>query len=145
MSGYMDQAKRDDWGTPMNLFDELEAEFGFFDLDAAASAENALCEQFYDVESNGLTSEWFGRVFVNPPYGRGLIHWVQKALDEHEKHGPILTVMLLPSRTCTRWFHLLYEHPDVELRFIKGRLKFGGSSTSAPFPSLLVIIRGRFD
>ena len=138
---YMNAAKRDDWTTPTDLFDELEAEFGFFDLDAAASEENALCELYYTKEDDGLAQEWFGQVFVNPPYGRVISQWVEKAIQEWDNERPTGIVMLLPSRTGNRWFHALNDHPDVEIRFIRGRLKFGGSTTSAPFDSMVVVFQ----
>ena len=139
MMAYMNQAKRDDWTTPTELFEDLDAVFGPFDLDAAATDENALCENYYTQETDGLAQEWFGQVFVNPPYGRVISKWVDKAIQEWDEKRPTGVVMLLPSRTGTRWFHRLNDHPDVEIVFLRGRLKFGGSSTSAPFDSMVVV------
>lgn len=79
------------------------------------------------------------RVFCNPPYGREIGKWVEKAYRENQEHGN-LVVMLLPARTDTKWFHdFIYN--VAEIRFIRGRLKFGDSKNSAPFPSMVVIYR----
>lgn len=78
-------------------------------------------------------------VFCNPPYGREIGKWVEKAYRTNEESGD-LVVMLLPARTDTKWFHDFIYH-KAEIRFIKGRLKFGGSKNSAPFPSMVVIYR----
>ena len=56
--------------------------------------------------------------------------------------GGATVVMLLPARTDTRWFHD-YIYGKAEVRFIRGRLKFGGSKNSAPFPSMVVIFGER--
>lgn len=77
------------------------------------------------------------RVFCNPPYGRAIKDWVKKASESNT-----LVVMLIPARTDTQYFHnYIYNKPNVEIRFIKGRLKFGDSKNSAPFPSMVVIFR----
>ena len=76
-------------------------------------------------------------VFCNPPYGRELPKWVKKCYEESH-HADV--VMLIPARTDTRWFHD-YIYGKAEIRFIKGRLKFGNAKQSAPFPSMVVIYR----
>lgn len=76
-------------------------------------------------------------MFCNPPYGRVIGDWVKKAYEESKKPDT-LVVMLIPARTDTKWFHDYIYH-KAEIRFIKGRLKFGGSNNSAPFPSMVVI------
>ena len=80
------------------------------------------------------------RVFCNPPYGRAIGEWVEKAYREGTKDGTIV-VMLIPARTDTKYFHDFILHRS-EIRFISGRLKFGEAAQSAPFPSMLVIFRG---
>jgi len=143
MTAYMPQAKTDQWASPPHIIEAVIAEFGSIDLDPAASGSNAVAEDFYDEEADGLTMGWNGDlVYVNPPYGRVLNKWVAKALSEYDAGNARRIVMLLPSRTCTRWFHALYTRDDVEIRFIKGRLKYGDGSSPAPFPSMLVIIGG---
>lgn len=133
------------WETPQDFFDRLNYEFRFT-LDPCATKENAKCKKFYTKEDDGLSKDWTGEVvFCNPPYGTEIKNWVEKCYNEKA-----LSVMLIPARTDTRYFHdyiyLSYEKPWMkripEIRFIKGRLKFKGKqkgSGSAPFPSMLVI------
>ena len=146
MSGYMNKAKRDDWGTPRNFFNELNEIWGF-NLDVAASTENALCDRFYTKEDDALKHHWnLGHdgptvVWCNPPYGRGLNDWVSKAILEWDSHHCSAIVMLLPSRTGTKWFHMLNDHPECEIRFNRGRLKFEGAEYSAPFDTILAVFQ----
>lgn len=128
----------DDWATPQAFFDELNSEF-HFTLDPCASPTNAKCERYYTREQDGLFKDWQGeRVFCNPPYGREIAKWVHKCYIESRKTNT-LVVALLPARTDTQWFHNLIYHKAREIRFIKGRLRFGGSDVNAPFPSMVVI------
>ena len=136
----MFSSKTDLWETPQQLFDELNAEFNFT-LDVCANDENHKCERYYTKETNGLSQPWYGNVWCNPPYGREIGEWVKKAY-ESSFHNNGVIVMLLPARTDTKWFHkYIYNQPNVETRFIKGRLKFGNSKNSAPFPSMIVVFR----
>ena len=132
-------SKEEKWATPQDFFDKLNDEF-HFTLDAAASPDNAKCPVYFTEEQNGLAQNWGGHtVWCNPPYCRKTGAWVKKAWEEHQRTG-CTVVMLLPSRTDVRWFHD-YILGKAEIRFIKGRLKFGGSKNSAPFPSIVVIYR----
>ena len=132
-------SKEEKWATPQDLFDKLNGEF-HFTLDAAASPDNAKCTNYFTEEQDGLVQSWEGHtVWCNPPYCRKTGLWVKKAYEEHQRTG-CTVVMLLPSRTDVRWFHD-YILGKAEIRFIKGRLKFGGSKNSAPFPSIVVIYR----
>lgn len=131
-------SKTDMWATPQDFFDALDAEF-HFTLDACAVKENAKCAAYYTPEQNGLDQPWTGQVWCNPPYGRNVGQWVKKAHDTASGGG--LVVMLLPARTDTRWFHD-YIYGKTEVRFIKGRLKFGSCQNAAPFPSMVVIFGG---
>lgn len=127
------------WETPQDFFDKLDIEF-HFTLDAAALKENAKCKNYFSPEENGLEKEWNGIVWCNPPYGRketGL--WVRKAYEEYMR-GCKTIVMLLPARTDTKWFHE-YIYGKAEIRFVKGRLKFGGAKDAAPFPSMVVVFK----
>lgn len=124
--------------TPQGFFDELNAEFGFT-TDVCAIQENAKCDKFFSPEQDGLTQEWQGVLWMNPPYGKTISKWVKKAYE----CGSII-VCLLPARTDTRWFHD-YCLPYGEIRFIKGRLKFGDAKNNAPFPSMIVIFRPRHE
>lgn len=126
-----------EWATPQKFFNDLNAEFSFT-LDPCSTHENAKCEKHFTKEDDGLSRSWGGyRVFCNPPYGRELPKWVKKCYEE-SRHADV--VMLIPARTDTRWFHD-YIYGKAEIRFIKGRLKFGNAKQSAPFPSMVVIFR----
>lgn len=133
----MFSSKTDLWETPQDLFDKLNNEFQFT-LDVCATPENAKCDKFYTEEQDGLEHPWEGTVWCNPPYGRGIGQWVRRALFASVSGATV--VMLLPARTDTKWFHdYIYKRNNVEIRFIRGRLKFGGSKNSAPFPSMVVV------
>ena len=140
-NAYMLQAVTDDWSTPKDLWNQANS-FYDFELDAAASLSNHLCPIWFGLDHpdesrrDGLLGEWYGRTWVNPPYGRGIYDWVKKASIHDD-----LVVMLLPSRTDTKWFHE-FVMPKANMQFIKGRLKFGAGINPAPFPSLLVIFNG---
>ena len=129
----------DEWATPQDVYDMLDKEFNF-DLDPCATEENHKCEKYYTTETDGLLQKWGGyRVFCNPPYSNIAV-WVEKAFRE-TRNDNTLVVLLIPARTDTRYFHdFIYQR--TEIRFIKGRLKFGDSKNSAPFPSMVVIFRG---
>ena len=132
-------SKEEKWATPQDFFDKLNDEF-HFTLDAAASPDNAKCPVYFTEEQDGLAQSWEGHtVWCNPPYCRKTGLWVKKAYEEHQRTG-CTVVMLLPSRTDVRWFHN-YILGKAEIRFIKGRLKFGENKNSAPFPSIVVIYR----
>lgn len=126
------------WATPQDFFDKLNQEF-HFNLDPCALPENAKCSKFFTPADNGLIQDWGGaKVFCNPPYGRKIIDWVRKCYEESKKPDTTV-VMLIPARTDTRYFHDYIYHKAKEIRFIRGRLKFGGSKNAAPFPSMVVI------
>lgn len=130
----MFSSQTDLWETPLSFFNLLDNEF-HFDCDVCALPENAKCKKFYSPEENGLLKNWGGTCWCNPPYGRKIGEWVKKASESNAT-----VVMLLPARTDTKWFHE-YILNKAEIRFIKGRLKFGNSKNSAPFPSMVVIFR----
>lgn len=128
-------SKTDDWATPWEFFDKLNDEFKFT-LDPCASARNHKTDRYFSRTRNGLTQDWSAeRVFMNPPYGRVIHLWIRKAF-ESAKAGA-LVVCLIPSRTDTSYWHDYCM--KGEIRFIRGRLRFGGSKNSAPFPSAVVI------
>lgn len=140
-----------EWETPQELFDMLNAEFNF-DVDVCAEANNTKCKNYFDFLDDGLLSDWseFEACWCNPPYGKEIGLWIEKAVKESA--NDTVVVMLLPARTDTKYFHnYIWDHekhqtrPGVELRFIKGRLKFGGAANSAPFPSMVVIFRPNND
>lgn len=136
----MFSSKKDDWTTPQDFFDALNKEF-HFTLDAASDDQNCKCANHFTRADDGLKQSWGGHiVFLNPPYGRNVTgKWIQKAYEESRKPNATC-VCLVPSRTDTKWFHD-YVLPYAEIRFVKGRLKFGNSKDAAPFPSLIAIFR----
>lgn len=151
-SALMFSRATDEWATPQGTFDALHREFDF-QLDAAASHENTKCEQFMSQEIDALRQDWFAAVdwfdtqavWLNPPYSK-CREFIAKAAEEARKGCTV--VCLVPSRTDTRWWH---DHvwdaaqhrprPGVEVRFLKGRLKFGGAAHGAPFPSVVIVFR----
>jgi phage N-6-adenine-methyltransferase len=178
----------DEWSTPPDFFAKVEEEFGPFDLDPCATAENAKAPKFYTKADDGLFKSWAGRVWMNPPYGNdeapckpdcsakrcakrkwhrtehyyGSKSWVRRASgefrsshqlirkaelawlgrgDEYKPSRVDLVAALLPARTDTAWWHDYVIPYASEIRFIRGRLKFGGAKNSAPFPSALIIFK----
>lgn len=115
-----------DWRTPDDFFAELDREF-HFDLDAAASDGNAKCAHYFTPEDDGLRQDWSGHtVFCNPPYGREVGKWVEKAYRESRRPGTAV-VMLIPARTDTAYFHeYIFGGRADEIRFLRGRLHFSG-------------------
>ena len=126
----------DEWETPAELFATLDAEFRF-DLDVCADAGNAKCARYFTREDDGLAQEWAGACWMNPPYGREIGRWMAKARDSAAAGAVV--VCLVPARTDTRWWHDHAAHGEV--RYLRGRLKFGGASAGAPFPSAVVVFR----
>lgn len=131
----MFSSKSDIWATPQEFFNSLNAEFNFT-LDPCALPDNAKCSKFYTPEQNGLKQDWSNEtVFCNPPYS-DIKNWVEKAYNEAKRGAKV--VMLIPARTDTRYFHdFIYN--QHEIRFVRGRLKFGDQKNSAPFPSMVVV------
>lgn len=138
----MFSSKTDDWATPQQFFDDISIKFNGFDLDPCADDLNHKCNNYFTKEQNGLQQPWIWKVFCNPPYGRKMWDWIKKASDEIKQDHCELVVMLIPARTDVKWFHdYIYKKENVEIEFIKWRLKFWGSENSAPFPSMLVIFK----
>ena len=136
----MFSSKTDQWATPQDFFDKLNKEFAFT-LDPCADENNHKCCKYFTKEEDGLLQDWAGEtVFCNPPYGRTIQHWVKKCHDEVYLKQCSCAVMLIPARTDTTWFHQ-YIYGKAKIRFVKGRLKFGDSVNSAPFPSMVVIFK----
>lgn len=133
----MFSSKTDLWATPLDFFEKLNAVFRF-ETDVCALPENAKCPRFYTPEDNGLDQEWLGSCWMNPPYGREIGAWVEKAFHSAKRNGATV-VCLLPARVDTRWWHDYCANGEVH--FVKGRLKFGDCKDSAPFPSAVVVFR----
>jgi len=125
----------DDWATPQDFFDSLNAIYNF-ELDVCASETNAKCAKYFTKEVDGLMQPWGGVVWMNPPYGREIGLWMKKAYESHKQNGATV-VCLVPARTDTAWWHDYAM--NGEITFIRGRLKFGGSKNAAPFPSAVVV------
>jgi site-specific DNA-methyltransferase (adenine-specific) len=128
-----------EWATPQDLFDELNREFGGFTVDVCATKDNALCPRYYDREQDGLRQPWTGRVWCNPPYGREIRRWVQKASESVQSGEAEIVVCLVPARVDTAWWHDYCA--SAEVRFLRGRLRFGEAKSGAPFPSAVVVFR----
>lgn len=137
-------SKSNEWQTPKELFNKLNAEFNF-DFDAAANEKNHLCDKYFSLENSALDKNWpdYGKVFwCNCPYGREISKFVKKSYEESLKG--VVVVMLIPARVDTKWFHNYCAKGEV--RFIKGRVKFTNGETGenlapAPFPSAIVIFK----
>ena len=134
---------RMDWETPPDLFADLEAEFGPFDLDVAATAATAKTARYFTPEDDGLAQMWLGTCWCNPPYRRQIGRWIAKAHAEAEA-GNATTVLLIPSRTDTAYWHEHVVKADI-VRFLRGRVKFWRDGepmkVNAPFPSAVVVFR----
>ena len=137
----MFSSKSGEWSTPQDFFEKLNWRFGPFDLDPCANPANTKCANFFTEVEDGLTKDWEGfRLFVNPPYGRGIDKWIKKGYLESQKKNTRV-VMLIPARPDTKYWHE-YVMKASEVYFVKGRLKFGDSQNSAPFPSAVVVFDG---
>ena len=137
MNRVLFSSKETVWSTPQDFFNKLNEEFDFT-IDVCAPPENAKCKRYFTPEDDALKQKWTGTCFCNPPYGREIGQWVEKASKSADEGATV--VMLLPARTDTKWFHN-YVYGKAEIRFVAGRLKFGGSKNSATFPSMVVIFR----
>ena len=136
-------SKSNEWNTPDDLFNTLNNEFNFT-LDPCTNGENNKCDKFYTEKENGLIQDWSKDiVFMNPPYGREISQWIEKAYNESLKGSKV--VCLIPSRTDTKYWHDFIFNKASEVRFIKGRLKFGDSKNSAPFPSAIIVYDNNFN
>lgn len=147
MDGYLTKrAMREEWETPDGIFAPLHAEF-VFRLDAAANAFNAKCPNFLSPKSDGLAVSWVAHsapypptIWLNPPYGyRNLALWMRKAYEESLDGATV--VCLVPAHTGQPWWHDWVIGKASEIRWIKGKVKFVGAASCAPFPSCLVIYR----
>lgn len=127
--------QKEDQETLQELFIKLDREFNFT-VDVASNKENHKCKRYYTKLANRLLQSWDKEiVWCNPPYGRKVGDWVEKA-----SRSNTTVVMLLSDRTDTKWFHN-YIYKKIEIRFLKGRLKFGDSKNFAPFPSMVVVFK----
>jgi phage N-6-adenine-methyltransferase len=112
---------RDSWETPPEIFERCNAEFRF-DLDVCATPDNAKCERYYTPEMDGLAQEWRGRCWMNPPYGRAIWRWMQKAYEAAQTTADVV-VCLVPARTDTAWWHQWAMRGEI--RFLRKRVRDG--------------------
>ena len=133
------QSRFQAWATPPAFFATIDREFGFT-LDVCALPDNAKCPRFYSPAEDGLKQAWEGVCWCNPSYGKEIAQWVSKARDSAAS-GAATVVCLVPARTDTRWWHELVLPHAAEVRYVRGRLRFGDAVSSASFPSALVIYR----
>jgi phage N-6-adenine-methyltransferase len=132
-------SRSEEWPTPQDFYDRLDREFDFT-LDPCATSDNAKCSLFFTKEDNGLHQDWGKHtVFCNPPYGKQMRAWAKKCYDASECGATI--VLLAHSRTDTSWFHDWVYRKAAEIRFVRGRLKFGDGKQSAPFPSMVAVYK----
>ena len=131
-------SRKKDWATPWEFFRHWNLLQGPFTLDVCATAENAKCERYFSPEEDGLTQEWNGICWMNPPYGRVIGQWLGKAVAEVRERRARRVVCLVPARTDTAWWHD-FVLPRGAATFIRGRIRFEGAEHSAPFPSAVVI------
>ncbi len=130
-------SKSNEWATPWPLFQLLDDEF-HFTLDPCSTHANAKCKRHFTIAEDGLCQNWSNEVvFMNPPYGREIGLWMRKAVVSAREGATV--VCLVPARTDTAWWHDFAV--NGEIRFLRGRVKFGDSENSAPFPSAVVIFR----
>ena len=127
-------SEKETWETPQDFFDKQNALHGFT-LDVCAQHHSAKCPTYYTVEDDAFVKPWDGVIWMNPPYGRGIIRWMKRAYEASLDGAKV--VCLVPARTDTAWWWEYAMKGQIE--FIRGRLKFGGAKTGAPFPSALVV------
>lgn len=135
LKGVMSSAS-DEWSSPLWLFERLDAEFHFA-LDPCATDENHLCALYHTKQDDGLLYPWYNTAFVNPPFS-AIAAWTEKCYRE-ALAGHATVVMLVPARTDTRYWWNFTRHGEI--RFLPGRLRFGGAPSGAPFPSAVVVFR----
>lgn len=136
----MVSSKTNEWETQQRLFDDLDEEFDF-DLDVAATSKNKKCSIYFDLENDGLKQDWHNlsssACWMNPPYGGHTGNWIQKALEE-SKLGATVVCLIVSSTDRSYWHNFIFPCAS-QIRFIRGRLKFGEAKTTAPFASAIVI------
>lgn len=78
---WYDLSEKDHWQTPPELVADLRAGLGGIDLDPCAGKDTEIGATNYTIEDDGLTQEWFGRVFINPPFSYKE-EWLAKTVEE---------------------------------------------------------------
>lgn len=126
-----------EWGTPQKIIKRVISVFGKIDLDPCSDGVTVPAATHYTVKDDGLSLDWGGRVYMNPPYGREIADWTEYLCDQYECGNIQEAIALVPSRTDTKWFRGLKHYPRC---FIWGRLHFSGCKNAAPFPSMVVYL-----
>ncbi len=122
-----------EWATPQWLFDVVNRIHGPFDLDVAATAENAKCERFYN--QNGLDLPWAPSIcWCNPPYCGGVENWIEKAANADTR-----VACLLPAYTDRAWWHNIVMPRGKRIYFVRSKVSFGNKGGCAPFSSVVVV------
>lgn len=135
----MVSSKSNEWSTPQAFFDSLDSEF-HFTLDPCSTDENAKVKKHFTLKEDGLTKDWSGEiVFMNPPYGGHTGDWLRKAL-ESSQGGATVVCLIVSSTDRSYWHDIIFPYAS-QVRFLRGRLHFGESQSSAPFASAVVIFR----
>ena len=133
----MVSSKTNEWATPQLLFEDLDKEFKFT-LDPCSTHQNHKCDKYFTIEDDGLKQDWSDDVvFMNPPYGGHTGDWIKKALDESKK-GAVVVCLIVSSTDRSYWHDYIFPYAS-QIRFVRGRLKFGNAKSTAPFASALVI------
>lgn len=136
-----------EWYTTRDIIDACIAVMGAIDLDPCSNSHdtpNVPANQYFTKEDDGLAQQWLGRVYMNPPYGDAIPHWVDKLNREYLERRTTQAIVLLPARPDTAWFRSLRDYPRC---FMFGRVRFNDAPNSAPFPTMLVSVgcdRDRF-
>jgi phage N-6-adenine-methyltransferase len=134
-----------EWYTPPEVLALVEKTLGFIDLDPCCNSigqPNVNAAKYFKQADNGLSADWNGRVYMNPPYGRGIEVWVEKLVAAYMSGNVSEAIALVPARVDTDWFR---KFRDYAICFVDGRLKFSGHENSAPFPSAVVYLGGDID
>lgn len=136
----MVSSKTNEWSTPQDFYDELDNEFGFT-LDVAATKENAKCKKFFTIEDDGLSKDWSSDIcWMNPPYGGHTGEWIHKAYSE-SLNGSTVVCLIVSSTDRSYWHDYIFPFA-YEIRFIRGRLRFGTAKSTAPFASAIILFNG---
>ncbi len=133
----MVSSKSNEWVTPQHLFNELNKEFKFT-LDPCSTNENKKCKKYYTLQEDGLSKSWKDEtVFMNPPYGGHTRDWIEKAYLE-SLNGAVVVCLIVSATDRSYWHDFIFPRAS-QIRFIRGRLRFSDSKSTAPFASAIVI------
>ena len=135
------KSKSEEYATPLDIVNPLIKEFDL-QLDVCATKENAKCGSFFTKEDDALKQDWLFNFWMNPPFGRNLGKWVEKAYTESKKHE-VIGVLILPVRSNTNWWHKYIIDTKAEVRFLRGEIKFGDCKRGLWNPFAIIIFNGK--